>query len=96
LANLQLNQALVELDEKLRSLNAFVEANQFLVETLREQEAELRQMEPEETRAVGLDNARAIFGSYDGHQGNPEVLELLEDILAPKQTAQIIPFPKRG
>lgn len=92
-AEIQLAKALGELDGRLKKLNAMVVANQFLMDALREYEDALKSMEPEATRAMLRKTARILYGPDNLKDANPEVLEILEEILAPRHSAEIIAFP---
>ncbi|KAE9627897.1 hypothetical protein [Parasedimentitalea maritima] len=91
-ANSNLTTALGVLDEKLQSLQAMTQANQFLVDALREKEPVLKALDAEGARGFLRQSARARFGEDENYE---EVLALLEQILAPRQSADIIPFPSR-
>jgi hypothetical protein len=91
-ANSNLDTALGVLDAKLQSLQAMMLANQFLVDALREQEQVLSVLDAEAARGLLRKSARLKFGADDA---NKDILAILMQILAPRQTAKIIPFPGR-
>ena len=87
--------ALTALEEKLLHLSHLTEANQFMVEVLKEQGEQLNAIDAEEARAMLRAQARKVFGPAGGDAQNPDVLAILEQALGAQQSAQIIPFPKR-
>lgn len=89
-ANSNLNAALDVLDGKLQSLQAMMRANQFMIDAMREQEQVLKRMDAEQARTLLRDAARSKFGEQDA---DSDVLAILDPILAPRQMADIIPFP---
>ena len=91
-ATSNLDEALGVLGDKLQSLNAMTLANQFLVETLRDREAVLKALDEEAARAYMRKAARKQFGEDETQS---DVLDVLEEILAPRQSAKIIQFPGR-
>ncbi len=90
-----MSEALVALEEKLKTLQSVTDANQFLVEAMRDHRDELENMGEKETRVAMLDWARAEFGEGSERQ-DADVLDILEMSFGPRQSATIIPFPKRG
>jgi hypothetical protein len=88
------SEALIALEEKLKTLQSVTEANQFLVEAMRDHKDELSEMSEGETRTAMLDWAHAEFG--EGAEREDEaVLEILQTSFAPRKSAEIIPFPQR-
>jgi len=91
-ADSNLNEALGVLDEKLQSLNAMMLANQFLVDSLRDHEAKLNALDAEGARGFLRKSARAKFAD---DEDSKDVLAVLEQVLAQRQSADIIQFPGR-
>jgi len=88
--NSNLNAALGMLDDKLQSLQTMMRANQFMIDAMRDQEQVLKRMDAEEARSLLRDAARSKFGAQDADR---DVLAILDQIFAPRQMAEIIPFP---
>ncbi|MDE4135080.1 hypothetical protein PXK00_18375 [Phaeobacter sp. QD34_3] len=88
--------ALSRLEEKLLHLRHLTEANQFMVEVLKEQGDRLQKIEADEARQMLRVQARAAFGPTGAEAAKPEVLAILEQALGTEHSAQIIPFPKRA
>lgn len=91
-ANSNLNEALGVLGDKLQSLNAMVQANQFMIDSVRDHEAKLKALDAEAARSFMRQNARKTFGDDETKQ---DVLTLILDAMAPRQSADIIQFPSR-
>jgi len=91
-ANSNLNEALGVLGDKLQSLNAMVLANQFMVDALRDHDVKLKALDAETARSFLRQLARKTFGEDETKQ---DVLALILDAMAPRQSADIIPFPAR-
>lgn len=89
-ANSNLTEALGVLDEKLQALNTMMLANQFLVDSLRDHDVRLKALDVEGARSFLRQSARVRFSEDDAM---PEVLAMVLQILKPRQTADIIPFP---
>jgi hypothetical protein len=89
-ANSNLNEALGVLGDKLQSLNAMVQANQFMIDSVRDHEAKLKALDAEAARAFMRQAARKTFGEDEAKQ---DVLTLILDAMAPRQSAEIIQFP---
>ncbi len=87
--------ALTALEEKLLHLSHLTEANQFMVEVMKEQGEHLKSIDAEEARSMLRLQARKAFGPASGEAENPEVLAILEQALGAQESAEIIPFPKR-
>ncbi|EBA16650.1 hypothetical protein RSK20926_02559 [Roseobacter sp. SK209-2-6] len=92
-ADQDLNTALGTLKEKLEALKVMTDANQFLVEMLREEGDALRNMGADSARAMLRRKARAKFSPDGGIAPNAEVLALLEQSLSNGLEADVIPFP---
>ncbi|WIY23829.1 hypothetical protein [Parasedimentitalea psychrophila] len=91
-ANSNLNEALGLLDEKLQSLNAMTRANQFMIDALRDHPLTLKALDADGARAFLRQSARAKFAD---DAASRDILTVLEQLLAPRQSAKIIPFPAR-
>ena len=89
-ANSNLNEALGVLGDKLQSLNDMVLANQFMIDAVRDHEAKLKALDAEAARSFMRQIARKIFGEDEAMQ---DVLALILNAMAPRQTAEIIQFP---
>lgn len=87
--------ALTALEEKLLHLSYLTEANQFMVDVMKEQGEQLKSLDAEEARAMLRAQARKAFGPEGGDAQNPEVLAILEQALGAQKSAEIIPFPTR-
>jgi len=92
-ANSTLVASLDVLNGKLGELQALAEANHFMVDALRENENALKAMGADETRGMLWAQAKLLFGADEGEDSKPEVLAILDQILAPRSSAKIIPFP---
>ncbi|CUH87953.1 hypothetical protein PH5382_01882 [Phaeobacter sp. CECT 5382] len=95
-ANQNLNAALGALESKLETLKTLTDANQFMVEALKEQGEALQAMAAGPARKMLRDQARAKFSPDGGSTPNPAVLAILEKSLGSGQSAQIIAFPAAG
>lgn len=93
-ANQNLTAALGALETKLETLKTLTDANQFMVEALKEQGDALSDMAVEPARRMLRDQARARFDPKAGAEPNAAVLAVLEKSLGGGQNAQIIPFPQ--
>ncbi|NIZ63114.1 hypothetical protein DL239_19295 [Sedimentitalea sp. CY04] len=89
-ANSNLNEALGVLGDKLQSLNAMVLANQFMIDAVRDHEAKLKALDAEAARSFMRQIARKKFGEDEAMQ---DVLALILNAMAPRQSAEIIQFP---
>ena len=88
--------ALSELEEKLLHLKNLTEANQFMLEVLKDQGERLQEIDGDTARSMLRAQARSRFSPTKGKTPKPEVLAILEQTLGTQQSAQIIPFPKRN
>ncbi|MBY6056662.1 hypothetical protein [Leisingera daeponensis] len=96
-AHCELNGALDALQDKLKSLNDLVRANQFMVEAMARQGRELRGMSSSRTKDMLRSQARARFHPETGTAPDAAVLAILEEVLGHQQEcAEIIPFPVRA
>ena len=89
-ANSNLNEALGVLGDKLQSLNDMVLANQFMIDSVRDHEATLKALDAEAARSFMRQIARKKFGEDEAMQ---DVLSLILNAMAPRQSAEIIQFP---
>jgi len=89
-ANSNLNEALGVLGDKLQSLNDMVLANQFMIDAVRDHEAKLKVLDAEAARSFMRQIARKKFGEDEAMQ---DVLALILNAMAPRQSAEIIQFP---
>lgn len=84
---------MVELEDKLLHLQCLTEANEFMIDFLKEQGAALKEMGAEEARTLLRKAARLRFGPDAEAGANPDVLAILEETLGTGETAEIIAFP---
>ena len=89
-ANSNLNEALGVLGDKLQSLNDMVLANQFMIDAVRDHEAKLKALDAEAARSFMRQIARKKFGEDEAKE---DVLTLILNAMAPRQSAEIIQFP---
>ena len=89
-ANSNLNEALGVLGDKLQSLNDMVLANQFMIDAVRDHEAKLKALDAEAARSFMRQIARKKFGEDEAME---DVLTLILNAMAPRQSAEIIQFP---
>lgn len=95
-ANQNLTTALGALESKLETLKILTDANQFMVEALKDQGDVLSELEAEPARRLLRAQARARFDPKSGAEPNAAVLAILEKSLGGGQDAEIIPFPQGG